>query len=588
MPLHKRSFFFRLLLAFFAGGLVPFIVLAVVFGTASARILDKAWRDRSREAIRGASELSSRLLADAAEDARSLAVSDPVRRYMDGDTKDAWLLSEINRLLSATVASSRFEVFLVPVDGSVPLSRSSVPEEYRADSYGGWGILGALSRSVSSFRGDAVFFGQPHPASGSSVPIAAGVPVLSDGKVTGYVVVDILRQAFSERVGSVAGAGGALTGLYLLDRSGCILYSMGDGQGEGTFADGSFADPSKFYVSSEQLPSGFSVTGLYPLGAVRSYSSRITAAATVIASLSMLVSFLMAVLLSRSLARPVHMLTLTMESVAQGRLDARCEELPPGRQGEEIALLIHRFNDMIEQVNGLVGNLVAQERELRRAETRALQAQINPHFLYNTLNSIRSMARLQGAAEIADMTTSLARIMREGSFPGNGFCTVRHSLDIARDYFAIEAARWPGRFALEESVESAVLQARIPRLIIQPIVENALVHGLEEKPGNGILSVSGRIAAGDVIITVRDDGAGISGERLAQVRTILEEAGARPVESSVNETDSARAGAGIALVNTHRRLSLIYGLPYGIDVSSGPGRGTTVTISFPFELGEDS
>lgn len=599
-----RSFFWRLLYAFFAGGLVPFILLAVVFATASTQILENAWRDRTGEAIHGAAELSRQLLADAASTALTLASSEPVKHYMTVPVKDAWLVSEINRLFSSVVSTSSFEAFLVPLDGSEPLSRTGVPDEYRHSLYGSWSILGELSRKSPKHENpdgsiglaSVVFYGQPHPSSGLSIPVSAGIPVYTDGRLSGYVIIDIGRQAFSDQVGSVASAGGALTNLFISDRNGCILYNLGDGQIESGFVEALDADDGDFFMSSEEVRHGISVTGKYPVHAVRSYSSRIAATAVLIASLSMLVSFAMAILLSRSISRPVHLLTLTMERVSQGQLDARCEELPGKRSGDELAVLIRRFNSMIDQVNDLVGNLVAQERELRRAETRALQAQINPHFLYNTLNSIRSIARLQGASEIADMTTSLARIMREGSYPGTGFCSVSHSLDIARDYFAIESARWPGRFELRENVTPEVLGARIPRLIVQPVVENALVHGLEEKPGNGVLSITGQLVAGDVILTVHDTGVGISASRLAEVKAILEEAGARPVESSLNGAaldvgsggEGKLSGTGIALVNTHRRLSLVYGLPYGIEISSEGGNGTTVTICFPYASQEES
>ena len=604
MFFRQRTFFWRLLYAFFAGGLVPFVLLAVSFGIASTRILENAWRDRSRETIRGSSELSRKLFADAETAARTLADSDPVRAYMAKSTKDAWLISEINRLFSSTLANSSFTAYLVPLDGAPPFSRSAIPDEYRYDLYSGWGILGSLSRETATLRADpdrAVFFGQPHPASGPSVPVAVGVPVRAayidrgdpgariirnDRRVAGYVIIDIGRQAFSDRVGSVAASGGALTNLFIEDSSGLILYDMVDGQGEATFADGRRASPSDYLVSTEKVRDGISVTGLYPVNAVRSYSGRVAAMTIVIAGLSMLVSLFMAIMLSRSIARPVHLLTLTMERVSQGQLDARCEELPGVKSGEELAVLAHRFNLMIDQVNGLVGNLVAQERELRRSETQALQAQINPHFLYNTLNSIRSMARLQGATEIADMTTSLARIIREGAYAGTGISTVRHSLDLARDYFSIESARWPGRFTLDESVDPDILDARIPRLIIQPIVENALVHGLEEKTGEGFLSIRGRLAAGDIVLTVADTGVGIPSVTLEALRAVLKDAGARPAESSERESaqPSGERGIGIALVNTQRRLSLMYGLPYGIDISSESGKGTTVTICFPFEI----
>ncbi len=585
MIFRQRSYFWRLLYAFFTGGLVPFILLSIVFGTVSTQILENAYRDRAGEAVSGAESMTTALFGEAAAAVAFLAAAPSVSEYMAGEKKDSWLISEVNRLFSSTViASSSFIPFIIPADGSAPLSRGDIPDEYHIASYGGWGILGELKGGAKE---DIVFFGQPHPMSGVPVPLALGAPVYRDGEAVGYVIVDIDRQVFFNRIGSAAASGGALTNLFLTDSSGCILYNMSDPRIEASFLDPSLVSSGKYYVSRLPLGHGISISGIYPVFAAREYTSRITALTFIIAVVSILVSLAMAILLSRSFARPVHLLTLTMEKVSRGQLDAQCPELPGAKSGDEIAVLIHSFNRMIFQVNDLVANLVAQERDLRRAETQALQAQINPHFLYNTLNSIRSMAKLEGSKDIADMTTRLARIIRDGSYSGNGFSSVEHSLHIARDYFAIELWRWPGRFRLEESIDPLILSSRIPTLIIQPLVENALVHGLEEKLGDGVLSITGALVSGDVILTITDNGAGMDAVRLALVRERLKEAGERPVESSLNEggkEETALPGqsAGIALINTHRRLCLIYGRPYGLDIVSSPGEGTTVTVCFPF------
>lgn len=622
MSLRRRSYFWRLLYAFVAGGLLPFLVLAVGFGFASARVLENAYRERAEEAVLGAAERTRRLLDEMTSIAETLALAAPVGAYLAGPVRDAPIVSEVSRLFSSTIPSSYLSPCLVPADGFLPLTRGTVPDEYRLDLYGGWGFLGRLSRESAlppSAADGPIVFGQPHPDSGVPAPFAVGCPVYIAGeiagsvpggaspdetparRVAGYVIIDIGRQLVSDRIGSLAGLGASLTDLCITDASGCILYNMTDTRLESTFFEPEAASAEgTVFVPSATVPGGFHVYGMYPLGAAHEYISVIMALGLIVAVASLIISLVMAVFLSRSIARPVHLLTLTMEEVAQGRLDAQCPELPSRGSGDEISVLVRRFNQMILRVNELVGNLVAQERDLRRAETRALQAQINPHFLYNTLNSIRSMAKLEGSSEIADMTTRLARIMREGSSPGPGFCTVGHSMALARDYFAIESWRWPGRFTMTESLDEGVSDSKIPRLIIQPLVENALVHGLEEKPGSGNLTITGRLAAGDVVITVTDDGVGMSADRLERVRALLKEAGERPVESSLGETGSAIPGdewfssqvsadgpavpgrsSGIALINTHRRLCLIYGLPYGLEIVSESGAGTSVTISFP-------
>lgn len=601
MPFRQRSYFWRLLYAFFAGGLVPFILLATVFVSTSTRTLENTYRERAAEAVSLAAVQTRQLVAEAGAVAQQLSHEDFIRDYVGNVSRTPRAVSEINRIFSSTVVNPAFIPYIIPLDGTDPIARTPVPEEYRPLIYGGWGMLGELARKCAEprniWRSIVVFFGQPHSISGSAVPFAVGVPVYSYGILSGYVIIDISRQAFSERVGLAAGSGGALTELFLVDRSGYILYGMSDQQFENTFIDTVHVSGPEFFLSRQEIGEVADFYGKYPVSALQEYTSHIAVLTLIIALVSSFITLAIAIFLSRSLARPVHLLTLTMEKIEQGQLDASCPELPGKGAGDEISVLIHRFNRMIVRVRELVANLVAQERDLRRAETQALQAQINPHFLYNTLNSIRSMAKLEGAKDIADMTTSLARIMREGSFSGTGFCSVDHSLALARDYFAIESWRWPGRFRLEESVAAGILGARIPRLIVQPVVENALVHGLEEKQGDGVLSISARREGDDVVLVISDTGMGIKSDRLSLVREKLKEAGERPVESSLDgqsgeavaarNSTSPMRGAGIALINTHRRLCLIYGKPYGLDIDSASGEGTSVTIRFPYARSEE-
>jgi two-component system sensor histidine kinase YesM len=294
-------------------------------------------------------------------------------------------------VLASLAGQTSLHAYVLPTDGSPALSLDNLPEEYRLPDYAGWGVLGELSRSEGTMP--IVFFAQPHPLTGEAVSIAVGTQIRGERGVTGYLVIDIGRKLFEEKIGQLAKSGGALTELMLTDRSGCIIYDMSDARRDAAFREPESIPQKAFFISTRAVTNGISAIGMFPVSTVNSYASSITTTALAIATLSVILFLIMAIFMADSTARPIHMLTLTMQSVSQGRLDVSCPEFSGEKTNDELVLLIRQFNQMITRVNQLVENKVEQERNLRYAEVRALQAQMNPHFIYNTLNSIRSVAK---------------------------------------------------------------------------------------------------------------------------------------------------------------------------------------------------
>ncbi len=598
------SFFRRLLGSFLLVGTVPVLIISFVSIAGSSRFLDGAYEQRVRQAVSSAASLSQHLISEAGNIAVSLAAEQISADYAVSPEKSTFAVAGIKELIREQ-AGQYFDVFILPADGSAPVFNFSIPPQYADTAYRSWGIMKKLSDmydTAAPFRtgGETILppvhangpepalFGQPHSDHGDSVPIAAGTGIFSGADIAGYVIVDIRRSAFSDLVGLTVGKTGALNDLFILDESGCIVYSMIDARREALFFDEIGFDWNNVISLSRSISGGFTVVGTYPVAAVREFSDRFRSVAFITAAFAIAAAVLLTVLLSRSISRPVSVLTAVMRRVESGDLSARCPSQPDGSK-EDLAFLMYRFNTMIEKINILVEDIVLKQKLLRTAETKALQSQINPHFLYNTLSSIRSMAKLQGAQDAAAMTTALARILREGFSPGEEMSTVEQSLKLAKDYFAIESYRWPGRFEYEEDIEPSILQADIPRLVIQPIVENALVHGLEKCVGTGVLRIEGRRENGCILITISDNGAGMDETELEKIRSKLgrsdgflnddgTDGGAAAGDGSPNLRPDT--SAGIALVNTHRRLKLLYGEEAGLEIFSWPGEGTSVLIRY--------
>ncbi len=631
MKLPRVSFFWRILSAFVLCGMAPLFLLSVVFTGAVEHVIEKNNYRRAAESVESVRLVADSFVQTAIRTAEHLSASAAVIGYCaNGDAASpaaqSLLVSDIFQETRLYAEDDDFQIYVIPADGRPVLSKKTIPAQYELASYGGWGVFNAARSELNRTDGCSpyVLFGQPHPDSGNQTVAAVIVPVYGtaapaaalsraqDGfpaGVTGFVIVDILRKGFASRITQIAGLQGALDTLLLYDKNRCVLYSHFSLETESTFFDPApdfGTETAATHVARSPL-SGLSVYGGQPeIGTVQ-FVRDLRSVALLIAFLTAGISFFAAVLFSRSITRPVEALARAMRKAESGDLSVRCEEpYADASQTDEMSFLIRCFNRMVGRIGRQVDDIVEQQKRLRIAEVKTLQAQINPHFLYNTLNSIKSTAKLAGAHKVANMVTALGKILRYEFTPEENFAPLEKELEMARNYFEIEAYRWDGRFSLEESVDPRVTACAVPRLVIQPLVENALIHGLEEKNGAGTLRITASVEIGvrfpqqsDIVIEIRDDGRGMSEERLAALQSVLAEtaesgrpqfsADAHVADAPVSaDTPVPAAGNamtdsnGIALVNTHRRLKLLYGDRYGLTVDSKRECGTVVTVRIPF------
>jgi len=230
--------------------------------------------------------------------------------------------------------------------------------------------------------------------------------------------------------------------------------------------------------------------------------------------------------------------------------------------------LAHGFNTMIDEIQRLVDDVLRAQLHEREAELHALQSQIKPHFLYNTLESINMLALTHGDREVSRMVTSLGRLLRHAIGSGEPLISVREELEHVHHYMVVQHMRFGDRITITIEVDPQLLDGLIPRLALQPLVENALTHGLEPRPGPGWVTVRGSLVGSDLMFTVEDNGMGMDAGTLAGLRARLEE-------------DLPRDGRSIGLANVHRRIHLHCGMEYGLSVESLPGEGTRVIMRVP-------
>lgn len=252
----------------------------------------------------------------------------------------------------------------------------------------------------------------------------------------------------------------------------------------------------------------------------------------------------------------------------------RSRKLPGASAGHGSALET-LFVEILQEQMQSVEREYKTEVLRQQAELMALQSQINPHFLYNTLDSIRGLAIHHQVPEIADMTEALSKLFRRMIAKESMLITLAEELQSVDNYMLIQKFRFHNRFGYQLRIEDeSLLSLMVPNLIIQPIVENAIVHGLEKREGSGEVQIYAYATQNRLMISVEDNGVGVPPDKLDAINAMLRDE--LPVERS-----EKGSGMGIALPNINQRIKLRFGASYGVNIMSTQGVGATVEIVLP-------
>lgn len=281
----------------------------------------------------------------------------------------------------------------------------------------------------------------------------------------------------------------------------------------------------------------------------------------IMGALGVLLCFWCAWQLSRQLFEPVQKLDLAMQQVERGNYDVELDSTAE----DELGRLTANFNRMTREYRENLERSVQREIELNETRLSMLQAQLNPHFLYNTLDSIKWMGVTNGVPQVAGMATDLAALLRAG-ISGEKLITLEEELELINRYLEIQEMRFADSFTCEIEVEDRFQRCIVPKLVLQPIVENAIIHGVADME-YGYIKISAREDRGDMILTVSDNGKGIAADVLALL----------------NIPGHQLPGGHLGLSNVDKIIKLYYGESYGIAVFSQPGEGCRVELRLPCE-----
>ena len=360
---------------------------------------------------------------------------------------------------------------------------------------------------------------------------------------------------------------------YIADREGEVLYhpkraQFSDEESDAiqkilTKGDGTYVTEDKNYSIGYRTVShtGWKVVGVSYLEDTIIPALNETQRLTFYTLLVMLLLIVfLSFLVSKFISQPITRMVRQIGRAEQRDADIRIYET----RFNEVRQLSESYNRQMDRIDELVEQIKQEQAELRKSEMNVLQAQINPHFLYNTLDSILWLAESGQNTETSEMVAALGRLLRISLSKGENLITLRQELNHAESYLTIQKYRYKDQFTYSIEADERLLDYLTVKIVIQPFLENALYHGIEHMVDPGHISISLFEVAEKIYLKIQDDGVGIDAQKLAHIQKLKEG----------TET-------GIGIRNVHQRLQVYFGKEYGVDIESELDEGTTVTIILP-------
>ena len=578
MKTSKSRLYRRLLLYFSSISLVPVILLG------SLAIITA-----NRLAVGNISSSLVRLTETAARILESELLK--YRNSIDLFCEDAQLLeflekepfpndqvTQINQKVYLIMAghANTMSFHIVDSKGRFALSTSYEPLEFNYKKYESWGIFRALNNDDNTIFYPGRYtdrYGQ------QDTGISVGSKVVSGGRTVGYVMLNIRRRTIEE----ILPPAWDMRVNYALADSNYFLVLNQFMAPRSPFVPGpyrSLVHPPEPNAKVREFPDEKRMIAVYTLPetglslyaevstALMAKNSAFTTS-TIIAVMLLFVfiCIFLAHKIAKRILEPIRTICDSMEIIKEGNLYERVRISTK----DEFEIMAEGFNRMIEQLDTQFRTDMERQNRLRLAEIKNLQAQIAPHFLYNTLESIKWLAKLGMNSEIQTTVEKLGILLKSSMNFKKNLIPLRDEMRVVTSYIGIQQIRYGDKFTVEIDVPENLLDCLVPNLVIQPIVENAMVHGVEKTVGTGSLVIRGFRTGEDISIEISDNGPGISKNRM---------------ETLFSNGDGDGDKESIGLINVDRRIKLDFGPAYGVSIRSTEGEGTAVTVNIPFRLND--
>ena len=409
-------------------------------------------------------------------------------------------------------------------------------------------------KAANEAKGREVFFKDSILAVGSKAGFCYAKYMInpSDGEGMGYMVVGLSQKLLGKSF-VMGNEGFNSSNFMVLDEDGELIYFVGNEKRKTAIME-AFSNPEKnslyLFSSVTNYTTGWSIVNVVEKNELSEESKGIRLISFLVAGCVLVVGFIMARIISRTISQPLKQLENTIAQVGEGE-----RHITEEFDYSEVGRIGQKFKEMVNTNLELSEHLMAVKLNEREAELLLLQSQINPHFLYNTLDSLYFVAIMHGDDQMAEMVEALSDNFKLALNNGNKYIKVADSVKWMQGYMKLQNMRYNNRFELFVDISREILQRETITFIFQPFIENAMYHGLEPKIGKGKISLRGWQEQNDMIFTIEDDGVGID--------------------------DMSRLENGYGVRNVIERIKLNYGEKYGVTFESSPGKGTKVTIVVP-------
>ncbi len=565
----KNRYLYRLIFAFLLTSILPLGLLSSFFGLFSADVLEDSYRLQSKAAIKNIAREINLQLESFSHIVYTLSRDEEIIYTLEtmDEAEKPNMLNLYQKLYSSLSGNiDNAALHIISLTGLPSYSTQQIPNSYQdapPDTSGGFFLKARHDpeRTIVSLNN----YINNH---GTLVSLSLCKSIRTgNGRIVGFVVLDIYKNYLSmiaDRINQ-----GIFSELMLVDPTRNLVSDLYHPENDGNFSQlpfltgipsfnaGLFIEEGRMITYQPLETLHISVTGTVPLNIIMTNLAYLVRITLWVLLVCLVLSVFLAILISRSISNPVKKLIFSMSKVEKGDLNVRIES----SREDEIGILFQKFNIMTERIRKLMKETLEEQSQLMNAERKALLAQINPHFLYNTLNTIKSISKLEGVESITTIVTQLGKLLRSTIENNEEFVTLGMSLELVESYLSIQRIRFGNKIQTSIQAPEALYPHPFPKLILQPIIENAVIHGLEQKIGSGRIDLKVERTEKEIEIIITDDGIGTDRPKLFR-----------------EETDN-----NIGLYNVHRRLQLYYGEPYGIDIESRPDRGTEVTIRIPLK-----